>query len=127
MTNVTSFSGCGGNNNNFNSMEACVNTCGGLNEPAESLICSETECENYGLIDSFYRGKGCNPIVKPSDCCPSSWDCSNWDDRIEKPDKCFAVSKNFPHGKYYDIGVNMEDVNHGCNIGCFCSSGYPDE
>ena len=24
---------------------------GGLNDPADSLICSETDCDNYGLSD----------------------------------------------------------------------------
>ena len=32
-------------------MAECVNTCGGLNDPSDSLICSETDCDNYGLMD----------------------------------------------------------------------------
>ena len=69
-------------------------------------------------MDSFYRAKGCRPVVRPGECCPSSWDCSRWEERLQRRDECFAVSADHPFGKFYAVGESMEEVSVGCNIGC---------
>jgi hypothetical protein len=35
----------------------------------------------YSREANLYRAKGCFPITGPGECCPSSWDCSAWDNR----------------------------------------------
>ena len=53
--------GCQGNDNRFNSLEECVNLCGGY-EPQEKLDCSAAMCNKQDA--AFHRAKGCQPIIK---------------------------------------------------------------
>ncbi len=116
--NFVSVTGCRGNANNFATLEDCVNTCGGLNDPGDSLICSETQCDNDQNLANFYRSKVCKPVVKPGECCPSSWDCAVWEERMRRTDQCFAVSDEYPNGKFYDVGDEMTEINKGCYVNC---------
>ena len=41
----------------------------------------------------------------------------------QRRDECFAVSAEYPFGKFYPLGERMEEVNVGCNVGCSCTGG----
>ena len=56
-----------------------------------------------------------------SECCPSSWDCSLWEDqRLERTDECFWADDLSPNGNFYAIGDEMPEANKGCKMGCSC-------
>ena len=56
-----------------------------------------------------------------SECCPSSWDCSLWEDqRLERTDECFWADDLSPNGNFYGIGDEMPEANKGCKMGCSC-------
>jgi len=117
------YGGCKGNMNNFKNIEECVDTCGG-SEPATSshlTDCSKTVCDEKEA--QVQRAKGCFPITEPGECCPSSWDCSAWEKRLEKRDMCFYSSSEDPVGKFYAIGERIPEVSkvNSCRQGCFCS------
>ena len=59
------------------------------------------------------ESQGCTPITKPGDCCPSSWDCSAWEERLNHKQKCWYK------GQYYEAGQSIE-VEESCKVGCFC-------
>ena len=97
--------------------------------PGEEVknACSPTKCPNYATLDSMYRAKACKPILKEGECCPSSWDCSRWEETLAKRDECFAVSGKYPEGKYYNIGDEMHGGKSQCNVGCTCMRSYKNE
>jgi len=59
-------------------------------------------------------------------CCPSSWDCSAWEERLRTPEKCFWANEDFPRGKYYEVGEKVPEANgHGsCRMACGCAEGF---
>ena len=70
-----SFAGCKGNENRFPTVQSCVDTCGGQ-DPETDTKCLEVTCDVSNA--NFMKAKGCRPITKPGECCPSSWDCTIW-------------------------------------------------
>ena len=63
----------------------------------DSSVCQDTSCDVAERL--YYTAKACRPIVKAGECCPSSWDCSEWERRLEKKDKCFIANAKFPMGR----------------------------
>ena len=99
-------------------MESCVNTCGG-NEPETDAKCMDVTCDDS--MATFMKAKGCVPKIEPSECCPSSWDCSLWEDqRLERTDECFWADDLSPNGHFYAVGDEMPEANKGCKMGCSC-------
>ena len=112
--------GCKGNDNNFVTLEDCVNTCGG-SDPATDPTCSLVACDRAEI--EINRAKGCRPIVKPGECCPSSWDCSVWTERLNRSQECFVISKDSPNGNYYQLGQSVPGMFPGCRSDCSCTEG----
>ena len=90
------FPGCDGNGNRFSSVEDCVNMCGG-SEPLIDLGCSSVTCDQHEV--NINRAKGCTPVTLPGECCPSSWDCSAWDQRLADRSMCYYSHAGEPVGK----------------------------
>jgi len=103
--------GCKGNGNTFETLEECVNTCGGMTEPLTTNKCDDVKCDR--AQQQMKESQGCTPITKPGDCCPSSWDCSAWEERLNHKQKCWYK------GQYYEAGQSIE-VEESCKVGCFC-------
>ena len=81
LTCVFPLLGCGGNENNFQSIDECVNTCGG-SEPNVEPLCAQTQCDDREA--RLYRAKGCQAVIEKGECCPSKWDCSRWEERMQR-------------------------------------------
>jgi len=114
------YGGCQGNENIFETAESCVNTCGGETPLLDGSACAGATCDAREA--ALQRSKGCVPITREGECCPSSWDCSTWEKRLDNKDKCFAVSAAFPSGKFYADGENIDaSTEDGCTRGCFCA------
>ncbi|TRY78077.1 hypothetical protein TCAL_04229 [Tigriopus californicus] len=113
------FPGCGGNGNRFSTVQDCVNTCGG-SDPETNPVCSMIDCDQQ--MADFYRAKGCQPILNSGECCPSSWDCTIWDERIMRKDECFVANSKFPMGKFFKQDEAMPELDDGCTMGCFCAT-----
>ena len=113
--------GCGGNDNRFSTIESCVNTCGGndIGVPSKTTdICASVKCDQ--AKNDLQLAKGCIPNTKPGECCPSSWDCSRWEERLTRLDECFFVSDKFPRGKFYAVEEPIPESDHGCLQGGHC-------
>lgn len=78
------------------------------------------------ILDRFYRAKACLPVVRAGECCPSSWDCSAWEERMRRKGECFVANNKVPDGKYYQPGDPMPEIDEGCSVACVCSAGGPD-
>jgi len=58
-------------------------------------------------------------------CCPSSWDCSSWEERLRRWDECFWADEKDPRGRYYAIGDPVPEATDigACRSSCTCSEG----
>ena len=50
------------------------------------------------------EAKGCTPVTRPGECCPSSWDCSAWARRLERLDQCWY------QGEFYSPGEKISAI-----------------
>jgi len=109
----------GGNENRFSTLEDCVASCGG-GRPQERAECHQVECDQRE--EQLSLARGCRPITKPGDCCPSSWDCSLWEERKSNNSMCFFSSALDPAGKFYAINEQIPAVSdtNGCRQAAIC-------
>jgi len=119
---VFSFTGCGGNGNRFLDVQECVAVCGG-GEPMETADCREVECDTRE--HQLPLARGCTPITRRGECCPSSWDCQTWEVRKAISSMCFFSSEEDPEGKLYNLGGSIPAVSqiNGCYQDCHCRMG----
>eukprot|EP00095_Tigriopus_kingsejongensis_P004259 maker-scaffold1645_size32249-snap-gene-0.5 protein:Tk04259 transcript:maker-scaffold1645_size32249-snap-gene-0.5-mRNA-1 annotation:"hypothetical protein DAPPUDRAFT_304363" len=115
------YGGCEGNGNRFSSVQECVNTCGG-SDPETNPVCSMVKCDQQ--MGDFYKAQACQPIMKAGECCPSSWDCTAWDERKVRKDECFVANSRIPNGRYFKLDDSMDELDDGCTLGCFCSEDF---
>ena len=53
--------------------------------------------------------------LKKGDCCPSSWDCTVWNQqRLTRKDQCFWASDQYPNGKFYAVGESVPEADGSC-------------
>ena len=77
---------------------------------------------------SIFKAKGCLPITKKGQCCPSSWNCDRWNrQRLKRKQECFLASPKFPNGKFYQDGEKVPEANGNCNAACLCALGLNNE
>jgi len=109
----------GGNDNRFSTLEDCVASCGG-GQPQERAECHQVECDMRE--EQLSLARGCRPITRPGDCCPSSWDCSLWEERKRNNSMCFFSSALDPVGKFYAINEEIPAVSetNGCRQAATC-------
>jgi hypothetical protein len=58
-------------------------------------------------------------------CCPSSWDCGAWEERLRRWDECFWTDAKDPRGRYYAIGDSVPEASDegACRATCKCVEG----
>ena len=70
-------------------------------------------------VPQIQEAKGCKPVTQPGECCPSAWDCSAWERRLERLDQCWY------NGQLYSPGESIPAVteDNSCSQACFCQAG----
>lgn len=125
------FTGCGGNDNRFDSMADCERMCPTLpeSETASGIIltlpeedeliksegndtCTEAVCSKS---NDYYLDKGCKPIYQPNSCCPSRYNCP---DEETKSRQCFYRGLSYEIDQ--PVPVMVEDERNNCQTDCVC-------
>ena len=62
-------------------------------------------------------------------CCPSSWDCGAWEERLRRWDECYWTDETEPRGRYYAIGDSVPEASDegSCRAACKCVEGTDGE
>ncbi|XP_037802322.1 kielin/chordin-like protein isoform X4 [Penaeus monodon] len=104
------FGGCGGNANNFETVQECQDQCGG-GAPVSDPSCDRTKCPWKRW--AHYLVKNCIPQYEDGACCPTSFSCPLSDSVIPDPTKCYY------RGIFYEDGENVP-VEEVCSASCRC-------
>ena len=81
----------------------------GFISTSSASSCEAVKCPR---IPTHYEELGCKPIVTGSECCPSSYDCSTYNNR--DPTKCYYKNQVINPGGFLD------KLSQLCVPGCFC-------